>query len=230
MSEPLKGSTEKDGIRSAVTDPHHTTMSRTSPSPDAGPGTAASRLANLTESNLALVGEPMVGKSEVALDALAAAGDRDGLLVTTARGAGRIDSDRLEGVDVVDATPGDAPEGVRSVGSPADVTGISMPVSEFLDGADEPLVVVDSLSSLLMYNESDTVFRFLSVLTSHVKRAGGLALFTIDEGCHDEQTIRTFAQLFDGRVRVREGPTGPQAQARGVDELPGDWVSAGRHY
>jgi hypothetical protein len=172
----------------------------------------------------------MVGKSEVALDALAAAPDRDRLLVTSTRGTGRLDRDRIEGAAVVDCTPGTAPDGVRSVGSPADLTGISMPVSQFLDGAEDPLVVLDSLSSLLMYNETATVFRFLSVLTTHVSQAGGLALFVIDEGCHEEQTIRTFAQLFDGRVRVREGPTGPEAQARGVEELPGEWVSAGQHY
>lgn len=213
-----------------MTDSPHTTMSRTSPSADAGPGTAGGRLATVSDSTLALVGEPMVGKTEVALDTLAAAADRDRLLVTTARSAGRIDGDRLDDVAVVDCTPGDAPEGVREVGSPADLTGISMPVSEFLDGAEAPLIVLDSLSSLLMYNETATVFRFLSVLTTHVGRADGLALFTIEEGCHEEQTVRTFAQLFDGRVRVREGPAGPQVQARGVDELSGDWVAAGGSY
>jgi hypothetical protein len=123
-----------------------------------------------------------------------------------------------------------------------------MPVSRFLADAEEPVVVVDSLSTFLLYNDDAPVFRFLSVLTAHVRRSGGLGLYTIDRGCHDEQTFRTVTQLFGGEVGLcpvdgfvegdtasEDAPAEPSAPAersitwpseirvRGLSEFDGEW-------
>jgi archaellum biogenesis ATPase FlaH len=100
-----------------------------------------------------------------------------------------------------------------------------MPVSRFLDGAEDPVLLLDSLSSILQYAEAESTFRFLSVLTSNVAGGGGVGLYTFDEGVHSERTHRTFAQLFDGRVELREvgGGDGTEARVTGVAGVAGDW-------
>lgn len=201
-------------------------MSNITKSADTTSRPATSRLATVTEGSVAVVGEPMAGKSGIAIETLEQAADRgrDPLLVSAARGAGRLQvPDR---VSVIDCTPGPAPGADVSVNSPADLTGISMPLSRFLDDADDPVVAIDSLSSLLLYADEQEVFRFLSVLGGQVSAAGGLGLITVNDGAHEESTVRTFAQLFDGQVTVRDAPGGVEARADGVPTFPTDWVQA----
>jgi hypothetical protein len=45
-------------------------------------------------------------------------------------------------------------------------------------------------------------------------------------GERDEQTARTFAQLSDGQVRLRESPGGIEARGQGVDPFSTEWVPA----
>ena len=144
---------------------------------------------------------------------------RDGetLLVSATRGLDRTPRSALESVSsFVDCTPTES-EYTPSVGSPGDLTGVSMPVSEFLKSADEPVLAVDSVSTLLYYADEAAVFRFLSVLTAHIARSDGHGLFVMTPSAHDEQTVHTFEQVFDGRIdleadRVRvQAPDNPQA-------------------
>jgi hypothetical protein len=149
---------------------------------------------------------------------------RDALLISTARGPDRLDIPA--DVSVVDCTPGDTASADASVNSPAELTGISMPVSRFLDGATRPVVVIDSLSSLLLYGSEREVFRFLTVLSTQISQVDGLGLSLVDEGAHETQTVRTFAQQFDGQVKLQDAAGGVEARARGVETLPAEWVPA----
>lgn len=201
-------------------------MSHPSTSAETTPRSVPANLATVTRRNVALVGPPMVGKTGTALDTLRRATDegRDALLVSTARGADRLDVPA--DVSVVDCTPGDSPSADASVNSPAELTGISMPVSRFLDGATRPVVVIDSLSSLLLYGSEREVFRFLTVLSTQISQVDGLGLSLVDEGAHETQTVRTFAQQFDGQVKLQDAAGGVEARARGVETLPAEWVPA----
>jgi KaiC/GvpD/RAD55 family RecA-like ATPase len=187
----------------------------------------ADRLYALSGANLVVTGPPMVGKSRFAADALEKA--EDSLLVTTTRNAFqqlRVTDIGLTDVDIVDCTPTPIEErkGVTTVGSPADLTGMSMPVSEFLRGADSPHVAFDSVSSMLLYTDPAPVFRFLSVLTAHVRNADGLGLYTLDPGCHEDETVGTLSQVFDGRVELRERDGRREARVVGLDaDLPDGW-------
>jgi hypothetical protein len=64
--------------------------------------------------------------------------------------------------------------------------------------------VVHSLSTLLMYSNLQTVFRFLHVFTGRIQSVGALGLFAIDSTAHDEQTMNTLKQLFDGVITTSE--------------------------
>lgn len=189
-------------------------------------GSFTDALVDASRGNLLVSGPPLVGKRAFAVEVVETARERgrDVLLVTSARSATRL-LDDFEGVTVVDCTPTRVDhERVTSVGSPADLTGISMPVSEFLRTATRPVVVLDSVSALSMYADPSKVFRFLGVLTTQIGNADGLGLFTLDEGSHDEQTVETLGQLFDGRVEFREDDR-REVRASGVKAVPDGWHS-----
>lgn len=197
------------------------------------PGNPVEHLAAATGRNLLAVAPPMSGKRSFGLSVLGRATEngRDGLVVATSRRVTTLPFDPAEAgrFGVVDCTPSEVEEKgpVVNVGSPGDLTGISMPASRFLEGADSPVVLFDSVSSVLQYADEESAFRFFSVLTAHVAGAGGVGLYTFDAGVHTEQTRRTFAQLFDGRIELRGGDgSGGATEVRisGLPGIPNGWT------
>jgi hypothetical protein len=90
------------------------------------------------------------------------------------------------------------------------MTGIGIKFSEVLEefyqtrGIDHNRVMLHSLSTLLMYSDLQTVFRFLHVFTGRVQSIDGFGLFSIDSTAHDDQTMNTLKQLFDGIITTHE--------------------------
>ena len=174
--------------------------------------------------NILLTGPPLSGKRSIMMDVLAAGTDRDegAIVVTTKDGADRVLRDYekrtpYEGkpVAVVDCVTrqqgGETRESdrIKYASSPVDMTGIGIKLSEFLQafgdrGIERNRVMVHSLSTLLMYSDLQTVFRFLHVFTGRVQSVDGLGLFSIDSTAHDDQARNTIKQLFDGIVTVPE--------------------------
>ena len=64
-------------------------------------------------------------------------------------------------------------------------------------------VVIDVLSSLLMLNEPETVYKFLTQLLAEVKQHDAVLLATLEEGMHQPQVLAAMQQLFDGVVEMR---------------------------
>ena len=64
-------------------------------------------------------------------------------------------------------------------------------------------VVLDSLSSLLMLNEPETIYKFLTQLLSEVKQHDAVLMATLEEGMHQPQVLAAMQQLFDGVVEMR---------------------------
>lgn len=174
--------------------------------------------------NLLLTGPPLSGKRSLMIDVLAGGTDsgEGALVVTTKDSAERVlrnyaDRTPYEGkpVAVVDCVTrqqgGDTIESdrIKYASSPVDMTGIGIKVSEFLQafgdrGIEQNRVMVHSLSTLLMYSDLQTVFRFLHVFTGRIQSADGLGLFAIDSTAHDDKAMNTLKQLFDGIVTVPE--------------------------
>lgn len=159
---------------------------------------------------------------EGVVDALAAGADAgDGIVVvTTERSAadvvaelesrGAVDRSRL-GVVQVDSE-GDAPEGVavETVGSPGDLTGVSLATAKLIRGlggedAGRVRLGLLSVSTLLLHGELATVFRFLHVLTARTSGGGWLGLFAIDPSAHDTQTVSTIRAAFDAELDTTAG-------------------------
>ena len=64
-------------------------------------------------------------------------------------------------------------------------------------------VVIDVVSSLLMLNQSETIYKFLSQLLAEVKQYDAVVLATIEEGMHKPEVLAAMQQLFDGVIELR---------------------------
>jgi KaiC/GvpD/RAD55 family RecA-like ATPase len=176
--------------------------------------------------NLLLSGPPLSGKRSLALNVLGE-GSRNGegsIIVTTKDSGDRVlenFASSVEGeigpVAVVDCVTKQQGAGslsdddrIRYVSSPVDMTGIGIQLSEFLQefyqdrGVHQNRVMLYSLSTLLMYSDLQTVFRFLHVFTGRIQSIGGLGLFAIDSTAHEDKTVNTLKQLFDGLIELSE--------------------------
>ena len=177
--------------------------------------------------NVLIAGPPLTGKRNIALDILAsgASGGDGSIVVTTKDSAEKVldEFTRIAEVDepavgVVDCvtkqrgigTVDDDPR-IKYASSPVDMTGIGIKLSEFLQefyevrGLTENRILLHSVSTLLMYSNLQTVFRFLHVFTGRIQSADALGLCVIDSTAHDDQTMNTLKQLFDVVIEVEEG-------------------------
>lgn len=87
-------------------------------------------------------------------------------------------------------------------------SGIGIKFSELLEGIctnrglDRNRVLFHSITALLSYTDSETVFRFLHVFTGRIKSVGGLGVFVIESTAPDDRTMGTIQRLFDGIVEI----------------------------
>ena len=187
--------------------------------------------------NLLIAGPPLTGKREIAFDVLASGANRgDGsIIVTTKDSADKVLESFTETVDagvdpnvgVVDCvtkqrgigTVDDDPR-IKYASSPVDMTGIGIKLSEFLQefyegrGLTQNRVLLHSVSTLLMYSDLQTVFRFLHVFTGRIQSADAMGLYVIDSTAHDDQTMNTLKQLFDAVIELEESADGEEPEIR----------------
>jgi KaiC/GvpD/RAD55 family RecA-like ATPase len=177
--------------------------------------------------NVLISGPPLAGKADIAYDVLAnGIRQGDGTIVVTTKddartvlGAirdrtGDADDPLIGIVDAVTRQQGTTPieddPHVSYVSSPNDMTSIGIQLSERLEEfheqhqRDRNRVLLHSVSTLLMYSDLETVFRFLHVFTGRITSTGALGLYTIDSTAQDDQTMNTLTQLFDGVIEIEE--------------------------
>jgi hypothetical protein len=175
-------------------------------------------------SSLLVTGNVGAGR-EAALDVLDdISGSETVVFISTNDGAASaVDWFAERGVDttvrlgIVDASGSSTPvpEGlpVERLGSPGDLTGMSLGFAKLAQrfeqagSGDRIRVGLVSVSTLLMYADVQTVFRFLHVFTSRIRSGGLLGVFTLEPGMHDDQTVNTVRAIFDSEARVDEDGT-----------------------
>ncbi|WP_323676592.1 recombinase RecA [Halorubellus sp. PRR65] len=195
--------------------------------------------------NLLVMGPPMTGKYDLLCEVLADGHEQGdaGLVVTTQHSADRLRGDigerlpddadpQLGIVDCVSQERGVGQEEhplTRYVSSPGDFTGIGMASSklleQFANQGYQTRVALDSISQLLMYADVKTVFRFLHILTGRISAADALGFGTLDADAHDDQTVNTIRQLFDGLVETRTGEHGRERRVLGLPDSVREWES-----
>ena len=195
--------------------------------------------------NIMMIGPPISGKDDIA-NIIAYQGllDTNAAVIVSTREPGNnvlewfehhdpnIPMDRIGIVDCVTRTLGfGAPDtdNIKMASSPVDLTGIGVKISQFFEHfwmemqLRETRLCINSLSTILMYSNLQTVFRFLHVFTGRIKAANALGIYVIEEGMHDEKTIVTLKQLFDGMIEIRESEEGYQIRAVGFTPKPTPW-------
>jgi hypothetical protein len=108
--------------------------------------------------------------------------------------------------------PGDEdlpePVTVEYLSSPGDLTGIGMVVSKYLErwheAGREMAVCFDSLTTLLQYGETHSIYRFLHLITTRMSGADARAHFHLDPDTQDKQTVSTITSTFQAIAHHRE--------------------------
>ncbi len=179
-------------------------------------------------SNLLVVGPAMAGKQRFAYEVLAEgtrAGE-GGIVIATSDGASHVrrlygdilgDEDAEGPLGIIDCVTNQQDQEtveddlVKYTSSPVDMTGIGIDLSvlleEFRDerGLERNRVVLDNISTMLLYSNLQTIFRFLHVFTGRIQNTDGLGLYLMDPSAHDAQAMNTIKGLFDGLIET-EGP------------------------
>lgn len=190
--------------------------------------------------NVLVTGDSMGGLGSVFYQLLGVGYDQGvgtALVSTTADGraalrnleqiAGEIDTSLVGVIDYADDS--DHPC-VRSVGSPEDLTGMSMQLSKLYEGfsrqgVDRVQTGFHSISTLLTYLDTKTVFRFLHTLTGNVAAMDGLGLYALSPSAHEEQATNQLTQLFDGRIEVDLEDDGTLlVRVRGFEDQQEEWT------
>lgn len=111
-----------------------------------------------------------------------------------------------------------------------DLASLSYNIKEVLKkNADRRIrIVTDVVSSLLMLNQPDTIYKFLTQLFSDVKQYDSVLLATLEEGMHPPNVLAAMQQLFDGVIELKLYEEGLRVipllrirKMRGVPPQPG---------
>jgi KaiC/GvpD/RAD55 family RecA-like ATPase len=120
-------------------------------------------------------------------------------------------------------------ENIKIASSPVDLTGIGVRISQFFEdflmkkNVRKTQLHINSLSTILMYSNINTVFRFIHVFTGRIKAAGALGIFVMESGMHDEQAITTLKQLFDGVMEIKSENDMNHIRMVGLSPKPTPW-------
>jgi len=121
-------------------------------------------------------------------------------------------------------------ESIKTASSPVDLTGIGVRISQFFEdflikkNIPKIQLHINSLSAILMYSNIQTVFRFMHVFTGRIKTNGGLGIFVMDSGMHDDHTIATLKQLFDGIIEIKSENDRNYIRTVGLSSKPTPWL------
>lgn len=196
-------------------------------------------------SNIMLLGPPMSGK-ETIINNIVFYGLKNGeaAVIVTTREPGEnviqwfeynnleIPLEHIGIVDCVSKTlgvPTADTVNIKRAASPVDLTGIGVKISQFLEdfwmkkNIRKTRLCINSLSTMLMYSNIQTVFRFLHVFTGRVKAAGAIGIYLVEDGMHDDQAIITLKQLFDGVIEVKLENDDHFIRILGLGKKPSPW-------
>lgn len=197
-------------------------------------------------SNIMLIGPPMSGKEVMLYNIMyygATKNENAVITVTTREPATHIlewfnehkltlPLSRIGVVDCITKTLGGGAvenENIKIASSPVDLTGIGVKISQFLDeyfmkkNIRRIQLHINSLSTILMYSNLQTVFRFLHVFTGRIKASGAIGVYMIEGGMHDDQTIAVLKQLFDGMIEIKSEADRSFVRVIGLSPKPTPW-------
>lgn len=86
----------------------------------------------------------------------------------------------------------------------SDLEGIMFNISTLASSTTRPVkIVVHSLSTLFLYNQTNVVLKFFQISSSRIRTEFGTAFFTVHDGVHDERTVNHLMAIADGVLELR---------------------------
>jgi len=196
-------------------------------------------------SNIMMIGPPMSGKETIINDIIYKglnSGESAVIVTTKEPGENVIDwfnynnlEIPLENLGIVDCVtktlgvPSSETSNIKRASSPVDLTGIGVKISQFFEyfwmkkNIRKTRLCIVSLSTILMYSNIQTVFRFLHVFTGRVKAQGAIGIYVVEEGMHDTQAIATLKQLFDGVLEIKQKEDNHYIRVVGFGKKSSPW-------
>ncbi|NOZ81829.1 MAG: hypothetical protein GXO63_01635 [Candidatus Micrarchaeota archaeon] len=121
----------------------------------------------------------------------------------------KLERDRLAIVDCVSWSLKERKGDFFYVPGPAALNEISVAIERAREEIFKPgkpmRMVFDSVSTLLLYNNPNTIFRFLQVISNRAKASGTTAVFVLEAGMHDQTVVSTLEHLTDGTIEISDG-------------------------
>lgn len=90
-----------------------------------------------------------------------------------------------------------------NVGNPANLNELSINMDKATEALGKPArVFFDSLSPLFLHNQPAVVTKAVQLWTSRAKGDYGFVLYTLQDGVHDPQVVKTLVYLVDGYIEM----------------------------
>ena len=92
-------------------------------------------------------------------------------------------------------------EGLRKV---SDLEGIMYNIGSITKEIGTPVrIIIHSVSTLFLYNQSNVVLKFFQISSSKIKMDYGSVIFTLHESVHDDKTVNHLMALSDGVIELK---------------------------
>jgi KaiC/GvpD/RAD55 family RecA-like ATPase len=100
--------------------------------------------------------------------------------------------------------------GTHSLTKVDDISELGIVLSEVLEKLVVARVVIDSLSTLILHSNQETMPRAVQRLSGRIKQGSHSIMFILEDGVHEEKTYATFSYLADAVLRFRIDDSGTQ--------------------
>ncbi|MBU0590942.1 hypothetical protein KKF81_00145 [Candidatus Micrarchaeota archaeon] len=121
-----------------------------------------------------------------------------------------LNKDNVRFIDCYTATLGKGEQAdakkVRVVDGPSALNDISLAINEALKESEGKRIkmVFDTLSTFVLYNQKDSIRKFLGVIGGRLKSAQATTLYLVDDGVHDKQLISLIEHGMDETYTINE--------------------------
>lgn len=115
------------------------------------------------------------------------------------------------------------------VDSATDMNAVSLALNQIhakiLKDHEKHVLVLDSVSTLVLFGNGQATFRFLQILVGRARQAGATSFLLLDHGMHSDAEVQMFKHLADGVLMMREdgGNTQLNIEGLGLSDRPG-WI------
>ncbi|OYT53727.1 MAG: hypothetical protein B6U72_04890 [Candidatus Altiarchaeales archaeon ex4484_2] len=80
--------------------------------------------------------------------------------------------------------------------------GMTQAQQEFHTKAENYRFALDSLSTLFIYNNPNTIYRFMRAIIPKLRMSGGIGFLLLGSGMHDPQIETTLRYMVDGTIQL----------------------------